>query len=452
MSSHVGSPRSALGGPGTQRAITSLLASQYTERDIRTPGGTTRAAPQSRYSMRRDGSGTRAEWVQEAFATPNWAVSVQGQRIRPQQSGSARRQRPQRGPTPSTPGAPGDGAAEPGTWRAEEWGPSASPPRTPPGGAPGFIGHGGGGQAAAAAEMENVAVERVSTSPAGRPATGGGRAPLQAAVWPPPQPQAPGAADVAQTWKATAKPVQPSPRGGMSASPRGLRGPAAPKHAHRVETILHGKQTSVPRGLHKSGVLTPRGKAPTEFDPVAGGPNGAIRALGVESAAARLAATGSSSAQWVLAVQPQQSLYSTWSSLPAPEHSLEETWKQDPDVAATLQKRIKGSPMGQTVHIFPYEHRAEVEYGERMRSPRAHRYPEPPPVRGNVDSARIKSGARKMQRGGAHEVSRAAQRDGHSTHPLINPSPLPLMDRLGAQMLAPTHRDDLTTWQGLNLY
>jgi hypothetical protein len=194
-------------------------------------------------------------------------------------------------------------------------------------------------------------------------------------------------------------------------------------------------------------VLTPRGKAPTEFAPAAGGPNGTPDALVIESAAARLASTGGSSAQWVLELQPQQSLYSTWSSLPAPEHSLEETWSKDPNAAATLQKRIKGSPKGQTVHIFPYERRAEVEYGERMRSPRSDRYPEPPPKRDNIDSARIRSGSRKMERGGALEVARAAQRDGYSTHPLINPSPLPLMDRLGAQMLAPTHRDDMTSWQ-----
>jgi hypothetical protein len=56
-------------------------------------------------------------------------------------------------------------------------------------------------------------------------------------------------------------------------------------------------------------------------------------------------------------------------------------------------------------------------------------------------------GSCKTERGGALEVSRAAARNGYSIHPLINPAAVPLMDRLGAQMLTTKHNDDVASWQ-----
>jgi hypothetical protein len=56
-----------------------------------------------------------------------------------------------------------------------------------------------------------------------------------------------------------------------------------------------------------------------------------------------------------------------------------------------------------------------------------------------------------MQRGGAREVSRRAASTAYSTHPLINPAPLSLMDRLAMNMLKPKHKDDISSWQVVQL-
>lgn len=56
-----------------------------------------------------------------------------------------------------------------------------------------------------------------------------------------------------------------------------------------------------------------------------------------------------------------------------------------------------------------------------------------------------------MERGGALEVSRRAASTAYSTHPLINPAPVSLMDRLAANMFLTKHRDDLAPWQDVQL-
>ena len=52
-----------------------------------------------------------------------------------------------------------------------------------------------------------------------------------------------------------------------------------------------------------------------------------------------------------------------------------------------------------------------------------------------------------MEHGGALEVSRQAASSTYSTHPLINPAPLPLMDRLAENMFSTKHADDVASWQ-----
>ena len=99
----------------------------------------------------------------------------------------------------------------------------------------------------------------------------------------------------------------------------------------------------------------------------------------------------------------------------------------------------------------PPEQRSEKQYGGRLRTPRSARYPTPPTRRRDVDKAKISITARKMERGGGLEVSRRAASTAYSTHPLINPAPVSLMDRLAANMFLTKHRDDLAPWQDVQL-
>jgi hypothetical protein len=326
-----------------RRAITSLLSSQWSERDVDTP-------PQQRYSMTR----SRKEWVAETLETPLWAVSLEGKRIRPQ-PGSAQRLAPQqqrRGPTPHSPGTQdGTGGAE--EWVAEQWPPqSASPPRTP---LEGQQGRAEGEPSLHHADQVARAVERAS----GRKEGAVQRQNLEPATWPPPLPAGPASSDVAQQWRYTIGAVRHSPRGGMvSAGTRGLRGPKAAGTV-KIETLINGAKSSVPHDLHTRDVLTPRGRLP-DSTPAAEARVVADLAA-VESTSVTLGQSGQS-ARWVYA-EPQQSLYSTWSSLPAPEHSLEETWANDPNAAKpppersnTRRRTIKGSPRGRQVHILCVAH------------------------------------------------------------------------------------------------
>jgi hypothetical protein len=326
-----------------RRGITSLLSSQWSERDVDTP-------PQQRYSMTR----SRKEWVAETLETPLWAVSLEGKRIRPQ-PGSAQRLAPQqqrRGPTPHSPGTQdGTGGAE--EWVAEQWPPqSASPPRTP---LEGQQGRAEGEPSLHHADQVTRAVERAS----GRKEGAVQRQNLEPATWPPPLPAGPASSDVAQQWRYTIGAVRHSPRGGMvSAGTRGLRGPKAAGTV-KIETLLNGAKSSVPHDLHTRDVLTPRGRLP-DSTPAAEARVVADLAA-VESTSVTLGQSGQS-ARWVYA-EPQQSLYSTWSSLPAPEHSLEETWANDPNAAKpppersnTRRRTIKGSPRGRQVHILCVAH------------------------------------------------------------------------------------------------
>jgi hypothetical protein len=52
-----------------------------------------------------------------------------------------------------------------------------------------------------------------------------------------------------------------------------------------------------------------------------------------------------------------------------------------------------------------------------------------------------------MEHGGALEVSRRAASTAYSTHPLINPAPVSLTDRLAVNMFLNKHRDDVASWQ-----
>lgn len=99
----------------------------------------------------------------------------------------------------------------------------------------------------------------------------------------------------------------------------------------------------------------------------------------------------------------------------------------------------------------PAEKRSERQFGERLHTPRSARYPTPPTRRDNVDKAKITMTSRKMERAGALEVSRRANSNAYSTHPLINPAPVGLLDRLAGNMFLKRHSDDLKPWQIVEL-
>lgn len=58
--------------------------------------------------------------------------------------------------------------------------------------------------------------------------------------------------------------------------------------------------------------------------------------------------------------------------------------------------------------------------------------------------------SRKMERAGTLGISRRAANSSHSTHPLVNPAPVSLMDQLARHMFSKKHRDDLASWQTLD--
>jgi hypothetical protein len=261
-----------------------------------------------RYTMKR----SHKQWVAETLETPSWAVSLAGQRLQPRPA-EEQHVRPQR--LVATPPAPPEyqaGEQEGAAPVVARW--SATPPRTPSPGMRWVPKLGDKQQPLHDVEPDPeihiespVAVMRLAAKDA---APQVGRQHLETPTWPPPLPSAPAYADVAQKWHNTSGPVLQSPRAGMSPSPRGLRGPQA-AGTMKHESLPCGARTSVPPGLHKRTLHTPRGRIPDDT---------LARAQAAE----------------------QQSPRSTWSSLPAPEHHLDETWAKDPNASSTSPFRHIG--------------------------------------------------------------------------------------------------------------
>ncbi len=260
------------------------------------PGATT-----VRYTM----AGPHKQWVAQTLESPPWAVSLEGQIVHPRPA-EERHVRPKRlAATPPAsrecPHAEQEGLASvPTRW-------STTPIRTPSPGMRRFPKFADQVQDVKPEpeifnEPQVAAVERVAGTGS---AAQVGRQHLETPTWPPPLPPAPASADLAQQWQNTSGPVLPSPRAGMSPSPRGLRGPQAAGTA-KIDSLRYGTRTSVPSGLHKHPVHTPRGRIPDDT-----------------LARAQMA-------------EQQQSPRSTWSSLPAPEHNLDETWAKDPNASSTF--------------------------------------------------------------------------------------------------------------------
>ena len=203
-------------------------------------------------------------------------------------------------------------------------------------------------------------------------------------------------------WMNTHGGVSPSPRGGMSPTPRGNRG-------------------SCLRGGRVVAVGSPRGRVDPNLDPSTERP--------VESAG-----------KWSTVDEPEDSKYSTWSSLPAREFSSEE------------EPALHAVPAASPAAIFDYSQKAPSTYvpsGPAKhavkwdKTPRSGRWPSPPLRKDNRDSQIIRHASRRTERDGAgkhltsHDRQQASPRDVYTMHPLVNPAGLPLMDRLAQEMFLP---------------